>query len=61
MANKTVPAGLKVSDYLNQIEDPKRQADCRRLHDLSLGVFGETVLRGIMVEGVRRMDEKYPR
>lgn len=40
--NKTVPAGLKVSDYLDQIEDPERQADCRRIHDMMLDIVGET-------------------
>jgi len=41
MANKTVPAGLKVSDYLDEIADPERQSDCRRLHDLMLDIVGE--------------------
>lgn len=41
MANKTVPAGLKVSDYLDQIEDLKRQSDCRELHDMMLDIVGE--------------------
>lgn len=41
MANKTVPNGLKVADYLNQIADPQRQADCRRLSDMMLGIVGE--------------------
>ena len=42
MANKTVPAGLKVADYLDQISDPQRQADCRKLHDMMLEIVGET-------------------
>jgi len=42
MANKTVPAGLKVSDYLDQISDLERQADCRHLHDMMLDIVGET-------------------
>lgn len=41
MANKTVPHGLKVTDYVNQISDPKRQADCRKLHDMMLDIIGE--------------------
>ena len=41
MANKTVQAGLKVSDYLDQIEDSKRQSDCRELHDMMLDIVGE--------------------
>lgn len=41
MANKTVPAGLKVSDYLDEIANPERQSDCRRLHDLMLDIVGE--------------------
>jgi len=41
MANKTVPAGLKVSDYLEQIADPQRQADCQKLHDMMLEIVGE--------------------
>jgi len=42
MANKTVPFVLKVSDYLDQIESPERQDDCRRLHDMMLDIVGET-------------------
>ena len=42
MTNKTIPAGLKVSDYLDQISDPDKQADCRRLHDMMLDIVGET-------------------
>ena len=42
MANKTMPHGLKVSDYLDQIIDPQRQADCRRLHELMRDIVGET-------------------
>jgi hypothetical protein len=41
MANKTLPANLKVSDYLDQIESPERQADCRRLSDMMLDIVGE--------------------
>ena len=41
MANKTVPHGLKVSDYLDQISDPQRQADCRRIHDMMLEIVKE--------------------
>lgn len=41
MVNKTVPHGLKVSDYLDQISDAQRQADCRRIHDLMLEIVGE--------------------
>ena len=41
MANKTVPAGLKVSDYLDEIADPERQSDCRRLHNLMLDIVEE--------------------
>lgn len=42
MANKTVPQGLKVEDYLDQISDPQRQADCRKIHDMMLEIVGET-------------------
>lgn len=42
MANKTIPAGLEVSDYLDQIADPEKQSDCRRLHDMMLDIVGET-------------------
>ena len=42
MANKTVPVGLKVSDYFDQIEDSERQSDCRELHDIMLDIVGET-------------------
>ena len=41
MANKTVPTGLKVSDYLDQIADETRQADCRKIHDMMLDIVGE--------------------
>lgn len=41
MANKTVPHGLNVVDYLNQISDPQRQTDCRKLNDMMLSVIGE--------------------
>ena len=42
MANKTVPSGLKVADYLNQIADPKRRADCRRITKIMRNIVGET-------------------
>ena len=41
MANKAVPHGLKVSDYLDQISDLQRQADCRQIHDMMLDIVGE--------------------
>ena len=41
MTNKTIPHGLLVSDYLEQISDPKRQADCKRIHDMMLEIVGE--------------------
>ena len=41
MANKTVPTGLKVSDYLDQIADEARQTDCRKIHDMMLNIVGE--------------------
>lgn len=41
MANKTIPVGLKVDDYLAQIADPQRQADCQRLHDMMFEIVGE--------------------
>jgi len=41
MANKTVPHGLKVEDYLNHIADSQRQADCQSIHDLMLEISGE--------------------
>jgi len=41
VANKTIPHGLKVTDYLDQIADLQRQADCRRIHDMMLDVVGE--------------------
>ena len=42
MANRTVPAGLNVSDYLDQIENPERQADCRRIAEIMEDIVGET-------------------
>jgi len=41
MTNKTVPNGLQVEDYLNQISDQQRQADCRKIHDMMYDVTGE--------------------
>ena len=41
MANKTMPHGLNVADYLNQISDPQRQTDCRKLNDMMFSVIGE--------------------
>ena len=41
MTNKTVPTGLNVSDYLDQINGSERQADCRRLYDMMLEIVGE--------------------
>lgn len=41
MANKTVPHGLKVSDYLDQIADVQRQSDCQAIHDMMLDIVGE--------------------
>jgi len=38
--NKTVPHGLKVSDYLAQIEDGARREDCQALHDMMLELTG---------------------
>ena len=29
MANKTVPKGLKIADYMKMIEDPQRREDCQ--------------------------------
>ena len=42
MATKTVPTKLKVSDYLDQIADPQRQADCRRITEMMMDIVGET-------------------
>lgn len=41
MANKTIPHGLNVADYLNQISGPQRQTDCRKLNDMMLDIVGE--------------------
>ena len=41
MANKTVPDGLKVADYLDQIADPQRQVDCRRITEMMRDIVGE--------------------
>jgi len=38
--NKTVPAGLKVSDYLNQIQPETRQADCQKIHNMMAEITG---------------------
>ena len=42
MANKTIPDGLKVTDYLDQIADPQRQSDCRRIAEMMEDIVGET-------------------
>ena len=42
MANKTVPKGLMVADYLDQISDPQRQADCRRIAEIMEDIVEET-------------------
>ena len=41
MANKTKPMELKVSDYLDAIADPQRQADCLHLHEIMKKLSGE--------------------
>lgn len=41
MANKTVPTKLRVEDYLAQIQDSRRQADCREIHDMMRDIVGE--------------------
>lgn len=38
--NKTVPDGLKVSDYLAAIEKDDRRADCQHIHDMMLEMTG---------------------
>lgn len=38
--NKTVPAGLKVSDYLAQITPAERQSDCQKIHDMMADMTG---------------------
>lgn len=38
--NKTVPTDLSVSDYLNNIEDPQRKEDCRKIHDMMKEITG---------------------
>ena len=40
MANKTVPEGLRVDDYLDAIVDPQRQADCRKIHAILAEMTG---------------------
>ena len=38
--NKTVPKGLKVSDYMNNIEDKNRRSDCQKILDMMQSVSG---------------------
>lgn len=38
--NKTVPTGLKVSDYLAQITPAERQTDCQKIHDMMADMTG---------------------
>jgi len=40
--NKTVPTGLKLSDYLAQIEPATRREDCQVLHDMMFDLTGWT-------------------
>ena len=42
MTNKTIPHGLKLIDYFDQIADSKRRTDCQRIHDMMLKIVGET-------------------
>jgi len=42
VTNKTIPHGIKVIDYFDQIADPKRRTDCQRIHDMMLKIVGET-------------------
>lgn len=42
MANKTQPMTIDPSDYLDAIEDPQRQADCREIHAMMDRLSGET-------------------
>lgn len=38
--NKTVPDGLKVSDYLDAIDKPEREADCRKIYEMMAEMTG---------------------
>jgi len=38
--NKTVPTQLKVTDYLDNIEDKTRRADCKKILNMMQGVSG---------------------
>ena len=40
--NKTVPAGLKVKDYIAAIEDDARREDCQALLDMMVDLTGWT-------------------
>lgn len=40
--NKTVPKGLKVSDYMAQIENDDRRADCQKILDMMAEISGFT-------------------
>ncbi|MDB2437254.1 DUF1801 domain-containing protein [Hellea sp.] len=53
--NKTVPVGLKVSDYIAAIEKEDRRADCQLLHDIMAEmtgwepkIWGNTLKSGIV-------------
>ena len=41
MANKTQPSDLNPSAYLDAIESPQRQADCRQIHAMMERLSGE--------------------
>jgi len=38
--NKTIPVGLKVSDYMAQIADEARRADCHKILDMMADITG---------------------
>ncbi len=38
--NKTVPTGLKVRDYMDQIQPESRRVDCQKIHDMMADLTG---------------------
>jgi len=59
--NKTVPTGVSVQEFLDKIEDPQKQADCKALVGLMQRATGyEPKVWGDAIVGYGHMGYKYP-
>lgn len=60
MANKTQPTKQKVSEFINEIEDKRKRADCRELMKLMSGVTGNRAkMWGPSIIGYGKYHYKY--